>query len=88
MASLYHYERYLPVLAVHNRSGIVMMLNYQNTRGFVGTAPEPGPSGIQPTLDLNRDCLIGAGQNPNRVQTPGDGWSWSSKSCSHQEVAK
>jgi hypothetical protein len=64
------------------------MLNCQNTRSSVVAMPEHRPSGIQLALDLNRDYLISAGQNPNRVQTPGDGRSWLSKACSHQEVAK
>jgi hypothetical protein len=64
------------------------MLNCQYSRGSVGATPEHGPSGIQPTLDLNRDHLIGAGQNPNWLQTPGDGCFWLSKSFSRQKVAK
>jgi hypothetical protein len=68
--------------------GIVVMLNCQNPRSSVGAMLEHWPSGIQLTLDLNRDHLIGAGKNPNWVQIPADGCSWLSKSCSQQEVAK
>jgi hypothetical protein len=69
-------------------AGIIVMLNCQYTRGSVGTTPEPGSSGIQPTLNLNRDHLMGAGQNPNWMQTPVDGCSRLSKSCARQEDAK
>jgi hypothetical protein len=67
---------------------IVVMLNCQNIRGSVSSVPEPGLSGIQPTLELNRDFQIGAGQNPNWLQTPGNGCSWLSKSDSQPEAAK
>jgi hypothetical protein len=63
---------------------IFVLLNYHHTRGSVGTTPEHGPSGIQPTLNLNHDHLIGAGQSPNWMQTPDDGCSWLSKSCARQ----
>jgi hypothetical protein len=69
-------------------AGIVMMLNHQTTRRSVSATPERWLSGIQPTLDLNRDHLIGTGQNPNRVQIPGNGCSRLSNSCSPQELAK
>jgi hypothetical protein len=64
------------------------MLNCHYTRGSVGATTAHGPSGIQPTLDLNRDYPFGAGQNPNWAQTPGDGCSWWSKACTPQESAK
>jgi hypothetical protein len=67
---------------------IVMMLNFQNTRGSAGATPEYGPSGVQPTLNLKLDHLIGSGQNPNWAQIPADGRSRLSISCSPQETAK
>jgi hypothetical protein len=67
---------------------IVVMLNCQNTSGSASATPEHGPSRIQLTLDLNRDDLIGAGQNLNQVQTPVGGCSWPGKSCSRQNAAK
>jgi hypothetical protein len=69
-------------------AGVVVMLNGQHARGSVSVMPGHGPSGIQPTLELNRDYLMGAGQNPNQAQAPGDGCSWLSESCSQQEAAK
>jgi len=47
------------------------MLNYQNARGSVGATPEQGPSGIQLTLDLNRDYLIGGWTQPELGANPG-----------------
>jgi hypothetical protein len=67
---------------------IFVLLNYHHTRGSAGTTPVHGPSGIQPTLNLNCDHLIGAGQNPSWMQTPVDGCSRLSKSCAQQEDAK
>jgi hypothetical protein len=67
---------------------IIVMLNCHHTRGSVGPTPEHGPSRIQPTLNLNRDHLIGAGQNPNWMQTPVEGCLRLSKSCAWQEDAK
>ena len=69
-------------------AGIIAMLNGHYIRGSAGTMAELGPSRIQPTLDLNRDFLIGAGQNLNWWQTPSDGCYWSSESCSPQKAAK
>jgi len=68
--------------------GIVVMLTYQYARGSVGTTPEHGPSEIQLTLDLNRDHLIGAGHNPNWMQTTVDGCSRLCKFCDRLEDAK
>ena len=52
-------------------AGIVAMLNYQNARSPVGAAQEYGPSGIQLTLDLNRDYLIGGWRKPELGANPG-----------------
>jgi hypothetical protein len=67
---------------------IVVMLNRQDPYGSIGAMPVHWPSGIQLTLDLNHDHLIGAGKNPNCLRTPADGHSWLSQSCFQQEVAK
>jgi hypothetical protein len=64
------------------------MLNCQNIRGSVVATPEHGPSGTQPTPDLNAIISSVAGQNPNWAQTPVGGCSWLSKSCSQQEVTQ
>jgi hypothetical protein len=67
---------------------IIVLLNCHRNRGSAGTTPVHGPSGIQPTLNLNRDHLMGAGQSLNWMQTPVDGCSRSGKSCAWQEDAK
>jgi hypothetical protein len=86
MASLFPLHGFIcpPRLSTAGAEIVVML----NIRGSVVATPEHGPSRIQPALDLNRDFLIGAGQKPDRLQTPGDGRSWSSKSCSHPKAAQ
>ena len=61
----------LLALALLAGAGIVAMLNYQNARSPVGAAQEYGPSGIQLTLDLNRDYLIGGWTKPELGANPG-----------------
>jgi hypothetical protein len=52
-------------------ASIVAMLNRHYSRRSVGATPEHGPSGIQLTLDFNRDYLIGGWTKPELGANPG-----------------